>query len=195
MWKLKPCATVIDLDIECSEQKDVGNVTKEEKKTTSMLVKLEKSKLIHKKPINKKAVIQGDKEKRPLFTAAPAAASNRGACLRDHWAPHQGHGLCRNPACIFGEFGKAATAGPAGLCDLCNFSDMKELLEHGQGRLTHLLLELPETESNIALSRIKHEVGESFVQELRSRMQRARARKRADRPRRGPRGPYKKVTP
>ena len=98
----------------------------------------------------------------------------------------------RNAACIFGLRGGVAPAGPAGLCDLCNFADMETLMQHGKGRLTHLLNQLAAPEAGIALARIDDTMGEGFASQLRARMQRSHNRKRADRPRRGPRGPYKK---
>ena len=121
-------------------------------------------------------------------------SNSRGKHLyEDKWAPHFGHGDCRglDRACVMGERGGPAPAGPSGLCDLCNLPEIPLLHHHGQGRLTHLLLQLAPAESALALARIQ-EVDAVIAQECRQRLKRAHDRKRPDRPRRGPRGPYKK---
>ena len=121
-------------------------------------------------------------------------SNGRGKRLyEDKWAPHAGHGVCRGSdgVCVMGERGGPAPAGPSGFCDLCNLPDIPLLHYHGQGRLTHLLLQLAPAERAMALARIE-EVDASIAQQCRERMKRAHDKKRPDRPRRGPRGPYKK---
>ena len=78
------------------------------------------------------------------------------------------------------------------MCDLCNLEHIPDLHCHGQGRQTHLLMQLAEPEAELALDRIKEMASDSIATDLRARMRRARQRKSTERPRRGPRGPYKK---
>ena len=78
-----------------------------------------------------------------------------------------------------------------GLCDLRNLPDLPELHLFGQGRLTHLLLQLSPEQADVALRRIETMDGD-IANELRYRMQRAWRRKDPNRPRRGARGPYRK---
>jgi len=111
------------------------------------------------------------------------------------WAPHHGHGLCKGfegEPCTLGEGGRRANAGVDGVCDLCNVKDMPLLHRHGQGRLTHLLLHVPPEKAELVLGRLQAAEGEELAAEVRHRLERTRRRNRADRPRRGPRGPYKK---
>ena len=204
MWQLKPSFAVIDLD--CDSEKE-GTHAKQPQK--SILAKLEKSRVIQNSSVKIEKMDsdhtaakkkETDMPKRKISSHATVAeskpdavaATSRGHAFRERWLPHKGHGSCRNAACIFGLRGGVAPAGPAGLCDLCNFADMETLMQHGKGRLTHLLNQLPAPEAGIALARIEDTMGEDFASQLRARMQRSYNRKRADRPRRGPRGPYKK---
>ena len=90
-----------------------------------------------------------------------------------------------------GAGGRPAAAGPSGLCDLCNLPDLPELHLFGQGRLTHLLLQLSPQQADVALRRIETMDGD-VANELRYRMQRAWCHKNPNRPRRGARGPYRK---
>ena len=175
----------------------------------SILTKLEKSRVIQSFSVKIEKMDSDDTAAKKKETDLPkrkigshatvaeskpdaVAATGRGHAFRERWLPHKGHGSCRNAACIFGLRGGVAPAGPAGLCDLCNFADMETLMQHGKGRLTHLLNQLAAPEAGIALARIEDAMGEDFANQLRARMQRSYNRKRADRPRRGPRGPYKK---
>ena len=124
----------------------------------------------------------------------PAAAPEPPRAWRfQQWAPHEGWGLCRglNGVCTLGENNQPANAGCDGLCDLCNVEDLPMLHRLGQGRLTHLLLQLSENKAEMVLARIRSMVDEDMAMDLRQRMARARRRKAADRPRRGRRGPYK----
>ena len=110
------------------------------------------------------------------------------------WAPHEGFGLCRgiDGPCTVGDNDQPAAAGCDGLCDVCNLDELPSLHRLGQGRLTHLLLQLTEEKAEVVLQRIQNAVGEDLAVERRRRMRRARHRKSADRPRRGLRGPYKR---
>ncbi|CAE7231461.1 UBP23 [Symbiodinium sp. CCMP2456] len=101
---------------------------------------------------------------------------------------YKGYGSCRGvqDVCGMGVDGLPAAAGPDGLCDLCNINKVASLHQNGNGRLTHLLLQLTEAQADIALDRIKHK-DEAVAKELRLRMTRARQRKNPNRPRRGPR--------
>ncbi|CAE7621678.1 pif1 [Symbiodinium sp. CCMP2592] len=114
--------------------------------------------------------------------------NKRGEYFIQKWAAHEGHGFCkglRGP-CVMGIRGAAARAGPSGLCDLCNLNDIALLHHHGQGRLTHLLLQLAAPEADQALACIST-VDNDIAKDLRHRMDRARHRKDPNRPRRGPR--------
>ena len=118
---------------------------------------------------------------------------------KDVGASHNGHraegmDFCRgiDGPCTLGDDDQPASAGVEGLCDLCNLSDMPFLHRHGQGRLTHLLLHLAPEKAELVLRRLQAAEGEDLAAEVRHRLQRARHRNRADRPRRGPRGPYKR---
>ena len=115
---------------------------------------------------------------------APAVQPTRRRGNRfPQWAAHEGYGLCRGAVgpCTLGSNGSAAPAGSGGLCDLCNYRDLPDLHRHGQGRLTHLLLQLNPRKAKEVLERIDDAVGEGIAADLRIRMARARQRKRADR--------------
>ena len=141
-------------------------------------------------------IADSDEEMSSARGEGPAEAQpkrKRGSSFQQ-WAPHEGFGLCRglDEPCTLGSNDQAAPAGPCGLCDLCNMEDLADLHRHGQGRLTHLLLQLAEPKANDVLERIDHMVGAGIAEDLRGRMRRAHQRKCIDRPRRTPRGPYKK---
>ena len=110
------------------------------------------------------------------------------------WAPHEGNGFCRGlgKICCMGTGGRQAMAGPSGWCDLCNLNDLEDLILHGQGRLTHLLCQLQPAALLTAYRRIKRKLGAEVLADCKARVKRALQRKRSDRPRRGPRGPYKR---
>ena len=201
------------------EKEDSLKIPSEQpRRKSSFLAKLEKSKIIWNTTVSlknepmdledtstaavhastdvespgKKQTLESNLGSTKQKTAAKTRTTSRGIFLRDLWRPHDGHGSCRNAACVFGFLGGIAPAGPSGFCDLCDFEGMETLLHHGRGRLTHLLTQLAEPEAEIALARISSNLGESFADELRGRMQRSLKRKQPDRPRRGPRGPYMK---
>ena len=108
----------------------------------------------------------------------PAAAPEPPRAWRfQQWAPHEGWGLCRglNGVCTLGENNQPANAGCDGLCDLCNVEDLPMLHRLGQGRLTHLLLQLSENKAEMVLARIRSMVDEDMAMDLRQRMARSAA--------------------
>ena len=139
-------------------------------------------------------VVSSDEEAAPGGHEAGVRPHRQGRWRFSQWAPRRGHGLCRgiDGPCTLGDDDQPAGAGVEGLCDLCNLSDMPFLHRHGQGRLTHLLLHLAPEKAELVLRRLEAAEGEDLAAEVRHRLQRARHRNRADRPRRGPRGPYKR---
>lgn len=208
MWNsLKPADGIIDLtsDVEMNEQKRckpvasivdlIVDVAEDEPKQSDDLKQAAPIKLENKVATNRRLT---SKRPVPEMDSMPmddlVEAHKRGKVVyREKWAPHEGHGNCRGlrGPCIMGRNGAAAPAGPSGYCDLCNLKDIKLLHEHGEGRLTHLLLQLAEPEASVALKRIHHKDA-AVAKDLKHRMERARHRKSAHIVRRGPRGPYKK---
>ena len=187
MWNLKPSKDVIDL---CSdsekdiEQKSAGESLQDEAVESEAVTEPESENVVPVKRVKKEKIEKSNSHK----------SEGRGKFIyQEKWGPHQGHGRCRGLGygCVMGERGGPAFAGPSGYCDLCNIADLPLLHQHGQGRLTHLLLELTSAQCDLALSRIE-EQDKTMAAECRARLQRARHRRRPDRPRRGPRGPYKK---
>lgn len=186
MWKLKPADKVIDLVSDSEDEAD----KKEHQIELSVPVNPTPKKARSRRVTGKQTMAKSE----PEHSDRPVPSTKRGYTMhRDKWAAHEGHGLCRglDGPCIMGLHGAAATAGPSGWCDICNLSDLKELHEHGEGRLTHLLLQLAEPEATLALERIEQQDA-GIANDLRARIRRARQRKSAARVKRGPRGPYKK---
>jgi len=196
MWKLRAHTEAIDL---ASDSEMDNNVTEHSSKA---LEKKARSKTVahvkHESTDHQRLRVKTT----PKTGNTPPRAANKvkeskpsvpvNGWLQAKWAPHDGHGSCRglDMPCVMGIRGAAAPAGPNGLCDLCNLDDIVLLHEEGEGRLTHLLLQLASTEADLALARIA-EVDAAVAEDLRMRMQRARRRKGPERPPPGVRGGYK----
>ena len=175
MWQLKPSFAVIDLD---SDSEKEGTHAKQPQK--SILAKLEKvqshpelqrqdredglGSYSHEKERDghakeKESARMPRWQRASLTPSRPPAADMRfvkGGCRTKVTAP-----VAMQHASLDFEVA-SAPAGPAGLCDLCNFADMETLMQHGKGRLTHLLNQLAAPEAGIALARIEDAMGEGL---------------------------------
>ena len=189
MWSsLKPSAGVISLDSSSEDEMKIAATSPEQQKTSARRVVGKKS------PAEIAAAANRDAEVVPSNTPVPDKKNNRGQhFVQEKWGPHTGHGICRgaDSPCVMGVRGAPASAGPSGYCDLCNLEDLELLHREGQGRLTHLLLQLAPAELAVALARLEA-IDKDIAENCRRRMKRARDRKNPARAKRPARGPYKK---
>ncbi|CAE7786794.1 pif1 [Symbiodinium sp. CCMP2592] len=187
VWTLKSCSTIIDLDMP-DDAPALKNA-----RTSKTSVKKERLESIDLDTTDAAPAI--DNTIKPGSTAKKERSDRCfNPMLLDKWKHHEGHGLCRgvDGDCRMGSCGGRAPAGPSGWCDLCNLNDIPELHYQGGGRLTHLLLQLQESESELALKRIEDHIDADIAAECRERMERTRKRRAANRPVRRSRGTYKK---
>ena len=125
-----------------------------------------------------------------------ASKKERGHALQEQWAPHVGFGLCSgvgSQICQFGRMGAPAAAGPDGRCDLCDADSLKDLYNHFESRITHLLRELTPDVLPKGIKRVSRVLGKHVGKMFQSRVERAVKRRDPGRPKRGARGPYKKT--
>ena len=107
---------------------------------------------------------------------ATASEKERGHALREQWAPHVGFGRCGgvgSQICQFGNMGAPAAAGPDGRCDLCDADNLKDLYNHFEGRITHLLRELAPDVLPKGIKRVSRVLGKHVGKMFQSRVERA----------------------
>ncbi len=127
-----------------------------------------------------------DKNRASTLSEAPPTYT---VGARGLWGGHAGEqcsGSNQLPCC-FGPNGQPAAAGHNGRCDLCSGEVIEMLHCQMQQRLTHLIVELTGKPLEHALIRLKMILGAEASEMYRRRRERALHRRRADRPRRGPR--------
>lgn len=195
---LKPASHIIDLSEPESEQEPVGEaihvkVERQSLKVPPAVVDLTEAEDVPMKV--EKVDLTEPEDVQMVEQKAIPKHSGRGAVFRDIYAPHANNGSCQgrqNHPCIFGGLSMPAPAAPSGLCDLCDPEMLETLYGSCSQRLTHLVSKLESNAVGTAFRYIRDALGEKAERDMQQRLARLRRRHDPARPKRGPRGPYKK---
>ena len=124
-------------------------------------------------------------------TAASSSANPPGAILP---AQRPADFTCIASGCCFGPGGRPSSVTSAmSSCPFCNARRFEEVVAIQEGaRLTRALMAMSPDVLEQAFSRVRRFGGAALVARFRAAVQRNRLRRNPNRPKRGPRGPYKK---
>jgi len=117
--------------------------------------------------------------------------ADMGSRRRDRSSPASCSGREGTP-CVFGVNSQAAMAAPSGHCELCDPESMKRLCREQPAKLTCLLRALDQTALAMALNFLNVDVDAAAAENFAGRVARAHHRRDPARPKRKPRGAYKK---